>query len=387
MKMRWAAAICLLLFLAAGSPVYATEPGTPGFYDIGTGQGVLIEPLSPSGGPVEAESRDVDCDGTENVFYPGSSALRVTVFNTAANRSYLLLICEAGGETVFYADQARGGGQLVFSIAFSLPEAQTDLLLRIGSDGEGFAAVTVPLAYTPAAAGGRPPEEQPPEEQLPEEQPTEEQPPAEQIQGEQPQEDQVPAAWSACPRDKSCPLQRFTDLDCGMWYHDGIHYALDEGILNGFDGGIFAPGSATSRAMLVTMLWRMAGKPTNGDVVFTDVSDGLWYTEAVSWAASAQLVAGYGDQRFGPDDPVTREQLATILYRYIQSAGGGFREAWSYDADFADFPDVADWAYEAMCWMTMNGILQGTENRMLMPKETATRAQVATILMRLYEQK
>ena len=81
---------------------------------------------------------------------------------------------------------------------------------------------------------------------------------------------------------------------------------------------------------------------------------------------------------------MTREQLATILYRYIRMTGGGFTEAWSYEPDFSDLDHVADWAYEAVCWMTMNGILQGTENHMLFPKETATRAQVATILMRCY---
>ena len=83
---------------------------------------------------------------------------------------------------------------------------------------------------------------------------------------------------------------------------------------------------------------------------------------------------------------MTREQLATILYRYIRSSGGGFSEAWSFEPDFTDFGRVADWAYEAVCWMTMNGILQGTENYMLLPQETATRAQVATILMRISEQ-
>jgi hypothetical protein len=397
-----AAAICLLLTLTLTGTALAAGSGDSGFYGIGTAPGLTVEPLTPEGDPAAAETRDADGDGLEDVFYPGSTALRVTLTDTAADSTYLILLSERDGDRVFYVDQARGGGVLAFTVSFVLPDSQTALLLTVSSSQADFAPLTVPLAYTPAAQSGSTPEEEPPveepsaeelpaeespAEESPAEEPPAEQPPEEQSPEEKHPEEQQPPSWQTCVGDEGCPMYAFTDLNTRAWYHDGIHFVLEKGIMNGYDGGIFAPGSATSRAMLVTMLWRMEGKPTGGDAVFADVPDGVWYAEAVGWAASVQLTAGYGDGRFGPDDPVTREQLATILYRYIRSTGGGFTEAWSYEPDFSDFDRVADWAYEAVCWMTMNGILQGSENHLLLPQETATRAQVATILMRLSEQK
>ena len=386
-----AAGICLLLLLTLSGTALASGSGDSGFYGIGTAPGLAVEPLTSGGDPAAAEARDADGDGLEDVFYPGSAALRVTLDDTAAGSTYMILLSERNGDRVFYVDQARGGGMLAFVVSFLLPDRQTALLLTVSSSEADFAPLTVQLAYTPAVQSGGTPKEEPPVEERPsEEPPAEELPveesPAEEPPAEQTPEEQQPPSWQICAGDEGCPVHAFTDLNARAWYHDGIHFALEEGIMNGYDGGIFAPGSATSRAMLVTMLWRMAGKPGGGDPVFADVPDGIWYAEAVGWAASAQLAAGYGDGRFGPDDPVTREQLATILYRYIRSMGGGFSEAWSFEPDFTDFDRVADWAYEAVCWMTMNGILQGTENYMLLPQETATRAQVATILMRISEQ-
>lgn len=386
-----AAGICLLLLFTLSGTVLAAEPGDSGFYGIGTAPGLTVEPLTSGGYPAAAEIRDADGDGLEDVFCPGSAALRVTLADTAADSTYMILLSERDGDRVFYVDQARGGGVLAFTVSFLLPDRQTALLLTVSSSQADFPPLTVSLAYTPAAWSGGTPEEEPPvEEPSAEELPAEELPaeefPAEEPPVEQPPEEQQLPSWKTCVGDEGCPVHAFTDLNARAWYHDGIHFALEEGIMNGYDGGIFAPGSATSRAMLVTMLWRMAGKPGGGDAVFADVPDGIWYAEAVGWAASVQLAAGYGDGRFGPDDPVTREQLATILYRYIRSTGGGFVGAWSFEPDFSDFGRVADWAYEAVCWMTMNGILQGTETHMLLPQETATRAQVATILMRISEQ-
>ena len=392
-----AAGICLLLLFTLSGTVLAAEPGDSGFYGIGTIPGLSVEPLTSGGDPAAAEIRDADGDGLEDVFYPGSAALRVALNDTAADSTYMVLVSERDGDRVFYVDQLRGGGVLAFTVSFLLPDRQTALLLTVSSSQADFAPLPVPMAYTHAARSVKTPEEESPVDKPPAEEspvaetpavelPVEE-PPAEEPPVEQSPEEQQPPSWQTCAGDEGCPLCAFTDLNARAWYHDGIHFALEKGIMNGYDGGIFAPGSATSRAMLVTMLWRMAGNPTGGNTVFTDVTDGVWYTEAVGWAASVQLAAGYEDGRFGPDDPVTREQLATIFYRYIRSTGGGFSEAWSFDPDFSDLDHVADWAYEAVCWMTMNGILQGTENHMLMPQETATRAQVATILMRLSEQK
>ena len=188
---------------------------------------------------------------------------------------------------------------------------------------------------------------------------------------------------ASCDRGDTCPMSAFDDLDKTSWYHDGVHWALANEIMNGYGGGKFGPNDATSRAMIVTMLHRFEDEPTvDYDMDFTDVEDGKWYTEAIRWAAANGIVNGYGDGRFGPNDELTREQLATILYRYAKLKGQGFTGTWAFPLTFDDASVVSDWAYEAMCWMTMNGVIQGTGNNKLSPKGSATRAQVATMLMR-----
>ena len=187
----------------------------------------------------------------------------------------------------------------------------------------------------------------------------------------------------ACDRGETCPMSAFDDLDKTLWYHDGVHWALENEIMNGYGGGKFGPNDTTNRAMIVTMLHRFEGEPAvDYDMDFTDVEDGKWYTEAIRWAAVNGIVTGYGDGRFGPNDVLTREQLATILYRYAKLKGHGFTGMWAFPLTFDDAPDVSDWAYEAMCWMTMNGVINGVGNNKLSPKGSATRAQVATMLMR-----
>ena len=190
-------------------------------------------------------------------------------------------------------------------------------------------------------------------------------------------------SYEICKKDNTCPISKFTDADPTAWYHDGVHYALDEGIMNGTGGGKFEPDKATTRAMIVTMLWRMKGEPEyHGTLDFTDAEDGAWYTGAIRWAASEGIVNGYDETTFGPNDSVTREQLATILYRYAQSKGEGFKGSWMFLLDFPDAGDVSEWADEAMHWMVMNDIINGMGDGTLNPGGEATRAQVATMLMR-----
>ncbi|MBO4787561.1 MAG: S-layer homology domain-containing protein [Lachnospiraceae bacterium] len=188
---------------------------------------------------------------------------------------------------------------------------------------------------------------------------------------------------ASCDRGDTCPMSAFDDLDKTSWYHDGVHWALANEIMNGYGGGKFGPNDTTSRAMIVTMLHRFEDEPTvDYDMDFTDVEDGKWYTEAIRWAAANGIVNGYGDGRFGPNDELTREQLATILYRYAKLKGQGFTGTWAFPLTFDDASVVSDWAYEAMCWMTMNGVINGVGDNKLSPKGSATRAQVATMLMR-----
>lgn len=186
-----------------------------------------------------------------------------------------------------------------------------------------------------------------------------------------------------CPGDKTCPMYGYTDLDMNVWYHDGVHFCIENKLMNGTSTTTFAPGATTSRAMIVTILWRLAGEPiVNYAMSFDDVASDTWYTEAIRWAASEGIVNGYSDTAFGPNDNITREQLATILYRYEQKNGGGFKGMWMFRMDYVDLAEVSDWAYEAMCWMNMNSIVNGKPGKVLDPKGNATRAEAATMLYR-----
>ena len=183
---------------------------------------------------------------------------------------------------------------------------------------------------------------------------------------------------SECPRDASCPMSGYTDLNMGEWYHDGIHYCLDEGLMDGVDAGMFAPNATTSRAMIVTILWRLQGSPeVEATETFTDVSPDAWYAKAIAWAVAEGVADGYGEGLFGPNDAITREQLAAMLWRYAGSpeAGGDL-------SAFADGDDTSDWAQQAMSWAVAQGLITGVDSDRLDPKGQATRAQTATILMR-----
>ena len=183
---------------------------------------------------------------------------------------------------------------------------------------------------------------------------------------------------SECPRDASCPMSGYTDLNMGEWYHDGIHYCLDEGLMDGVDAGMFAPNATTSRAMIVTILWRLQGSPeAEAEETFTDVAPGDWYADAIAWAAAEGVAEGYEDGSFRPNDAITREQLAAMLWRYAASPEtGGDLSA------FADGDDTSDWAQQAMSWAVAQGLITGVDSDRLAPRGPATRAQTATILMR-----
>lgn len=185
----------------------------------------------------------------------------------------------------------------------------------------------------------------------------------------------------------NCPSKAFSDLDAKAWYHEGVDYALTNSLMNGVGGGKFEPDGQLTRAQLVTVLYRAAGEPDTGKQVnpFTDVPDDTWYTRAVIWAANNGIVNGVGKNVFAPDDSITREQIATMLYRY---AGA---EAAKEDK-LSAFPDAAktsDWAKEALNWAVASGLINGVADANgtanLEPQATATRAQIATILMRWLE--
>ena len=195
------------------------------------------------------------------------------------------------------------------------------------------------------------------------------------------------AGSAACDGGADCPLRAFNDLDVNAWYHDGIHYCLENGLMDGVDNALFAPNASLTRAMLVTILWRVEGRPVvNYYMPFTDVDGGAWYAEAVRWAASEGIVNGVTDTSFAPDDPITREQLAAILWRYAKAKGydvsiGEETNILSY----ADFDQIGEYAIPAMQWACVAGIINGLTESTLVPQGTATRAQAATMLMRFCE--
>ena len=182
--------------------------------------------------------------------------------------------------------------------------------------------------------------------------------------------------------DAASLFESFSDLDPEAWYHDGVRFVLETGLMEGYGDGTFGPNDFASRAMIVTILYRLEGEPViRSDMPFSDVTESDWYARAVSWAESLGIVNGFEDGTFRPNDPVTREQLAAMLYRYAQYKGRGFRGLWSFRLDFPDAADVSDWADEAMHWMVMQGVINGMDGK-LNPQGKATRAMLATMLMR-----
>ena len=195
------------------------------------------------------------------------------------------------------------------------------------------------------------------------------------------------AAYTVCAKDDSCPLGAFGDLTAAAWYHDGVHYCLENGLMRGVSGGKFLPDGSTTRAQLVTVLWRLEGSPeTTGAVRFGDTAGGAWYTEAVRWAAGCGVVKGYDNGCFGPNDAVTREQMAAILYRYAQHKG--YDVSAGKDTNILSFSDafaVSEYAIPAMQWACGSGLMTGAQRdggMLLAPRDTTTRAQAATLIMR-----
>ena len=173
----------------------------------------------------------------------------------------------------------------------------------------------------------------------------------------------------------------FTDVNTGDWFFDYVAYVYANGLMDGTSATTFEPNGTMTRAMLVTILWRMEGEPVvNYLMPFTDVDGGAWYAEAVRWAASEGIVEGVSDTSFAPNAEITREQLAAILWRYA-----GEPATAANLAGYADGASVSAYAVDAMRWCVEHGIITGTTAATLEPQGTATRAQAAAMLMRFAE--
>lgn len=201
----------------------------------------------------------------------------------------------------------------------------------------------------------------------------------------------IPAALAAgdsitdTPENHNCPSFQFTDMPKpGHWAHEGIDFAVSRGLFNGMSDSTFVPNASMTRGMLVTVLWRMVGQPhPSGLNPFADVRE-QYFAVPVMWAAENGIVNGVGNNKFDPNGNITREQLASILYRYAQMSGINTAAR----ADLSGFPDadkVSSWAKESMAWAVASGLISGSSEGgvvKLLPRGNATRAQVASILQR-----
>ena len=174
----------------------------------------------------------------------------------------------------------------------------------------------------------------------------------------------------------------FGDVKSGDWFYNDVKYVYEKGMMSGTAADVFAPNATTTRAMIVTILYRLEGSPAvSGTSAFTDVPAGQWYTDAVNWAAANQIVNGTSATTFAPNASITREQMAAILYRYAQYKGYDVTEK----ADLSGYSDngqISAYAKDALAWANAAKLINGITNTTLAPQGSATRAQVSAILHR-----
>ena len=190
--------------------------------------------------------------------------------------------------------------------------------------------------------------------------------------------------YKECKHDSTCPMYAYSDLQNKLneWFHDGIHYCLENGIMNGYEDLTFREMNATTRAEIVTMLWNIEGKPVQGNALsFSDTPANEWYYDAIRWSVDTGIVNGYEDNTFKPNQEVTRQELAKILYGYAKYKGYDVSESASIDS-FADRSSVGDWAVPYLEWAVGAKLVQGRDGNQLAPTAHASRAEVATIMMR-----
>lgn len=178
----------------------------------------------------------------------------------------------------------------------------------------------------------------------------------------------------------------FADVDENDWFAGPVQYAVDNGLMYGTGNDLFSPNAPTTRAMIVTILYRVEGEPAvEGEPPYSDTIARAWYIYPVMWAKDNDIVKGYSDGTFKPDDKITREQFATILYRYAQYKG--YDVSVGEDTNILSYEDaleVSDWANAAMCWAVGAGLMQGSNDK-LHPQDPATRAEAAALLQRFLE--
>ena len=177
----------------------------------------------------------------------------------------------------------------------------------------------------------------------------------------------------------------FTDVSEKDWFYGDVMFVYENGLMLGTSKTLFSPHGTATRGMMATILWRMEGSPApKGKNSFTDVEAGKWYADAITWTAENSIFAGYGKDKFGPDDPITREQLAAIFYRYADYKGYDLTVKGNLDK-FRDADKITDYAKTAMQWAVGSGLVKGKSGNLLDPQGTATRAEIAAMLHRFIE--
>ena len=176
----------------------------------------------------------------------------------------------------------------------------------------------------------------------------------------------------------------FTDVSAADWFYDAVKFAMENGLFKGTSESTFSPNEAMTRGMLVSVLHRMAGEPAGYKSSFTDVNENDWFAGPVAWAAANNVVSGYGQGLFGPNDKVTREQIAAILHRYAQSKGYELTKTKDLSG-YKDASAISPWAKEVLAWANAEGLINGRSADLLAPGESVTRAEVAAILQRFIE--
>ena len=201
----------------------------------------------------------------------------------------------------------------------------------------------------------------------------------------------VYAGWEEIKENPSTGFENpFTDVSESDWFFNDVKFVYQNGLMNGTSATTFSPEGTTSRGMIVTILWRMAGSPDMEDKIwgypFADVDATAYYGTAVYWARLNGIAGGYDDATFGPNAPINREQMAVMMYRYAQYMGYDTTQGGMAIREYADYGQVSSYALEAMDWANATGIVTGTSESTLSPQGQATRAQAAAMFTRFCEQ-
>ena len=199
-------------------------------------------------------------------------------------------------------------------------------------------------------------------------------------------EEEVPEEPEEVEETEETETISFKDVKENDWFYEAVSYAVENGLMNGMSEDIFAPNTPLTREMLAVVLYNVEGQPESAGVnPFTDVKADIWYTDAILWANENGIVAGYDNGAYGVGDLITREQFATILYRYAQFKGYDTTQGGMAVREFSDYENISDYARPAMAWAVNAGIMGGMDDGTLMPQGKATRAEAATMLMNFCE--